>query len=227
MARAHGRSTFGAETDGAQQERRYRSVLRDRRLIAAAAALALAGAAGASAFAIYGSGSSPGLTAGVSSLDRLPRPASLPDAVRNHLGSLAAFVGVSTADAEAGMRLLRADLPQGDLYAFRGTEGKVCFILTRGVELCPNSASAGEPGVNWATSGGSPGEDAALVALIADNVSSVDLIAGDARTPVPIINNSIYASLPKLSQDPHFFFLSVSYRDGSQTELPLPNPYAG
>ena len=99
LARAHGRPTFGAETDGAQQERRYRSVLRDRRLIAAAAALALAGAAGASAFAIYGSGSSPGLTAGVSSLDRLPRPASLPDAVRNHLGSLAAFVGVSTADA--------------------------------------------------------------------------------------------------------------------------------
>jgi hypothetical protein len=210
---------------GGQQKRRHRTVFRDRRVIVAVAVVALLGAAGASAFAIYGSGPSPGLTAGVSSLDRLPRPASLPDSVTSHLGQLASFVGISTADAEARMRRLRVDLPQGDLYAFRGTEGRICFILTRGVSLCPNSASAGDPGVNWATSGGSPGEEAAVVAVVADNVSSVDVIAGDARTPVPIINNSIYATLPKLSQDPHFFSLSVSYRDGSQRELPLPNVY--
>jgi len=124
------------------------------------------------------------------------------------------------------MRLLRAGLPQGDLYAFRGTEGRVCFILTRGVALCPNSASAGEPGINWATSGGSPGEEVAVVAVVADNVSHVELIADDARAAVPVINNSIYAPLPKLSQNGHLS-LSVSYRDGSQREVLLPNSYAG
>jgi hypothetical protein len=186
----------------------------------------LLGAVGASAFAIYGSGPSPGLTAGVSSLDRLPPPASLPDSVTSHLDQLASFVGISTAEAEASMRLLRAGLPQGDLYAFRGTEGRVCFILTRGVALCPNSASAGEPGINWATSGGTPAEGTAVVAVVADNVSHVELIADDARTAVPIINNSIYAPLPKLSQNGHLS-LSVSYRDGSQREVLLPNPSAG
>jgi hypothetical protein len=225
LARAHGRSTLAVRAEGEQQGRWRRSILRDRRVIAAAAALALAGAAGGSAFAIYGSGSSPGLTAGVSSLDRLPRQASLPDVVTDHLDRLAAFVGISTADAEAGMRRLRVGLPQGDLYAFRGTEGRVCFILTRGAGLCPRSASAGEPGVMWAVGGGYPGEASAVVALVADNVSSVELIGGVAPTPLPIINNSIYASLPRLNQNGDFA-LVVSYRDGSQREISIPDVYA-
>src|SRR5947209_5834816 len=75
LARAHGRSVSEPEAAGGQQERRLRTVFRDRRVIVAAAAVALVGAVGASAFAIYGSGSSPGLTAGLSSLDRLLRPA--------------------------------------------------------------------------------------------------------------------------------------------------------
>jgi hypothetical protein len=210
--------------DEAIGERRYRSVFRDRRLLVAAAAVVLLGTAGASAFAIYGSGSAPGLTAGVSSLDRLPRPASLPVAVTDHLGRLAASAGISTADAEAGMRLLRVGLPRGDLYAFRGTEGRVCFILTRGVGLCPASATAGEPGVMWAVSAGYPGEESALVALVADNVSSVELIGGEAPTSLPIVNNSIYASLPRLNQNGDFSLI-VSYGDGSRREIAIGNVY--
>lgn len=115
-------------------------------------------------------------------------------------------------------------LPQGDLYAFRGTEGRVCFILTRGVGLCPNRAFAGEPGVIWAVSGGSPREEAAVVGLVADDVSHVELVAEDARTPVALVNNSIYAPLPRSSQTG--LSLSIRYSDGGQRELPLTNPYA-
>lgn len=60
--------------------------------------------------------------------------------------------------------------------------------------------------------------------MVADNVSSVELLGGVAPTPLPIINNSIYTSLPRLNQNGDFALI-VSYRDGSRRELPISGVY--
>jgi hypothetical protein len=122
------------------------------------------------------------------------------------------------------MRRLRSGLPQGDLYAFR-SNGKICFFLTRGAGLCPENMSSGDRGLNWLVSAGSPGEPSALVAIVADNVGDVALVDGVTREDLPIVNNSIYAPLPT-SASGEGILLVARYRDGTQTEVRVPNPNA-
>jgi hypothetical protein len=196
-----------------------------RRVTLAIATSVIAGAAAAGAFALHASGPSPGLTAGVSSLERLPRITVLPKDVSRQLAVVAPSAGISAAEADERARLLRSGLPQGDLYAFRGSGGKICFVLSGHLAVCPRSLSEGDDGLVSAISGGYPNETPALVGVVADNVSEVVLIVGDARFAVPIVNNSIYVKLPQVGAASGFA-LHLGFDDGNARTVPLANVYA-
>jgi hypothetical protein len=187
---------------------------RPRRLILVAITASVFVIGGATALAYQYLGPSPALTAGVSAFNALPPARTLPDAVTRNLDRRAAYAGVSVAEATERMRLLRSGLGQGDLYAFRGANDSVCFVLTGHVGSCIRDFTMGEPGVMWAVSGGYPGEGSAVVGLVADNVTALTLVLSGQRTNLDIVNNSFYADLGPLSGDPSIA-LEVRYGDGS------------
>ena len=191
-----------------------------RRLLVAAAAAVVAAAAGATALADRFLGPSPALTAGVSALDRLPPVETVPDSVMANLDRHAAYAGISPSEASARMRLLRTGLGQGDLYAFRGTNGSVCMVLTGHVGSCIKETSMAEPGVIWAVSGGTPGEASAIVGLASDNVTALTLAEGGHRRSVAVINNAFYAPLA-VSSDDAALALEVHFGDGSTETIEI------
>jgi hypothetical protein len=195
-------------------EIQQRSRVHTRRLLFVAVAATVVIVGGASALAYQYFGPSPGLTAGVSSLDRLPPATTLPDAVARNLDREAAYAGVSVAEAIDRMRLLRSGLSHGDLYAFRGTNGTVCFRLTGHVGSCLRDTNMGNPGVMWAVSGGYPREQSALVGIAADNVTALTLVVNGQRTNLAIVNNSFYAEFGDQSEI-NSMVLEAVYGDGS------------
>lgn len=196
--------------------------------LAAAGVVAIATAAAALGYIHANGGPSPGTSAGVSALTRVPAQFSLPPDVLRFVQQVAPFTQTDPTVAVRRTRRLRTNLgkPGSDLYAFRGNNGAVCFTLQRQLALCPRSANSGEPGLQWAVGGGMPGEAASVVAIVADNVATAAITAGSDRREVPIINNTIYAPLPVLDQndDAH---LVVSYVDGSTQDIPIGNPATG
>jgi hypothetical protein len=204
------------------------------RLLVAVVAAALAIAGGASALAVHYLGpSSPGFTAGFSAYDRLP-PAAWPSSLpRVGLDRAAGYMGVSTTDFQQGLRLLRSGLTlgpgrsqgEGKLYAYIGDDyTAACMFLTGQGGGCVNAANA--PRVHGLMSHlfpGYPGQTPAAVAIVADNVKSVDLVINRKSTNVPIINNSIYADLNGLQADDPIE-LHATYEDGSTWVYPLFNP---
>jgi hypothetical protein len=202
------------------------------RLLVAVVAATLAVAGGASALAVHYLGPSPGFTAGFSSYDRLP-PAAWPRSLpRVGLEHAAGYLGVSTTEFEQGLRLLRTGLTlgpgrsqgEGELYAYIGDDHTTaCMFLTGQGGGCVNAANA--PRVQGLMSHvlpGYPGQTPAAVAIVADNVKSVDLVINGESTSVPIVNNSIYADLNSL-QAGDTIELHATYEDGSTWVYPLFN----
>jgi hypothetical protein len=163
----------------------------------------------------------PGLTAGVSALDRLPPAATLPDKIVEILGVLPpAVVDKSTVVAKQRVRLLRSDLGVGrtGFYAFRSKSGSVCFIVEEHSAVCPSRLSAGEPGLLWSIGGGTETVPAALVGVAADNVASIGLIVDRVPVPVTIKNNAAFAELPPAADTAT---ITIVYADGQSPETTM------
>jgi hypothetical protein len=204
-----------------------------RRLIVAVAAAALAVAGAASALAFHYLGPSPGFSAGFSAFDQLP-PARWPGSVpRVALERSAAYVGVTPDQFLQRLRVLRTGLTlgpggsqgQGELYAYVSGNGlTACMFLTGQSGTCFKADYAPHVhGVLPEINPGYPGQTPALMAIVADSVTSVELDVSGRPTTLPIINNSVYASLAGL-RGADRVELHVTYDDGSTALAPLPNP---
>jgi hypothetical protein len=194
-----------------------------RRVLVAVVTAAAAITAVAAALGYRYLGPSPGLTSGVGSLHQLPSSGTLPSSATAGLDRMAAYAGISVAQAKQRMRLLQHGRPQGDLYAFEGSDGTVCLLVTDHAGNCLKNVRTDAPGVMAMISGGYPGESSALVAVVADNVRAVRLVADGRSRDVPIVNNSIYADLSRESSA-DTIALEVRYGDGSIKTLNMPGP---
>jgi hypothetical protein len=194
---------------------------------------AVASATGALAYHFFGP--SPGFTAGLSALEHLP-PASLPTSLPPvALEHAAGAVGISPDQARTRLHLVRTGLTlgpgrstaSGRLYAFEGQPGTACIFLIGQGDTCLTPASVSYTrSVMPAIFSGYPGQTPALVALVADDVRSVDLKLGAKVRNITIVNNSVYADLTGLTSSTTISLL-VTFDQGARTEILLPNPLTG
>ena len=186
-------------------------------------------AAGASAVAYRYLGPSPGFTAGISAFEQLPR-ADWPDSMpRIALERSAPIVGLTPAEAEDRLRLLQTGLRmgpgrsegKGSLYAYPGRNGTACMYLTgQGGGCVTPDAVDFVPSAMGHVFPGYPGQMMAAVGLVADNVRSVEVIAGEATWTPKIVNNSFYTDLPGVSPD-DAVSMEVQYADDSTKTIVL------
>jgi hypothetical protein len=225
---------YAVVMEAAEPESRLTAFRMSRpRLLVAVAIAALALAGGASALAFHYFASSPGFSAGFSAFDRLPQ-ASWPDSLpRVALERSAAYVGVSPDRFLQRLRLVRTGLTlgpgrtkgAGELYAYVGDHGETaCMFLTGQSGTCFDATRAQQvQGVLPLISPGYPGQIPALTAIVADNVTAVELDVSERVMPLRIINNSVYADLGAL-QATDRLNLHVTYDDGGTAVVSLPNP---
>jgi hypothetical protein len=230
LARARGATHFHAFT----HLRTWR-----RRTTVAVGVAVLAAAGAASALAYHYLGPSPGFTAGLSSLDSLPRaswPSSLP---RDALDHAAAATGLTPGEAAQRLRLAQTGLSLGrenvkgiSLYAFEGNSGTGCLFITgpdSGGICLPSWATGNSAldGVAFAVGGGNsratPGP-MAVYGLVADNVRQVETDISGVVHDVPIVNNSFYAEYDRITGT-ETIKLIVHFDDGSTRTFHSPNPY--
>lgn len=141
----------------------------------------------------------PGLTAGVSALDRLPPEANVPEEVLEILRAFDPSVIGPLDRAAAKVRKLRAS-PDGstaDIYAVRSKTGSVCVMVRYYAGMCPAALEAGQPGLLFTLGGGDGTSDLppVLAGVAADNVSNVDLTVNGSSVPVSLENNTVFAEL--------------------------------
>jgi hypothetical protein len=212
-------------------------VVRRRRRVKVAVAVAAAFVVltgGAAALAVHFFGPSPAFTSGFSAFDRLPEaewPSSMP---RVGLEHQAAYLGLSTGEAEHRLRLLRTGLTlgpgrsvgRGELYVLLGTDGSGCIELTgegAGCVLATNTRAM--PGVLPAVFPGYPGQTPAFAAIVADDVNVIELDVSGKRKSLPIINNSVYADLDFVRACDTLAVVAT-YGDDSTRTLPIHNSVA-
>lgn len=142
----------------------------------------------------------PGLTAGVSALDRLPAEANVPADVLDTLRYFDPDVVGPFNEAKGKLRKLRsggrgADV---DIYAFRSQTQSVCVIVRNYSGLCPSSLRSGPSGVLFSIGGGYGTAETPPVfaGVAADHVTDVDLWVDEVEVPVSIETNSLFAELP-------------------------------
>lgn len=182
---------------------------------------------------------SPGFTAGLSALTKLPPvawPSSLP---KGGLADEAAATGLTAGEAEQRLRLLQNGLSLGNtngisLYAFQGNGGTGCLYITGpdASGICLPSSMTNNPaldGVAFADGGGdsmqTPGP-LAVWGLVADNVSGVETDLSGVTHTVPIVNNSFYAHYDQITTA-DTIKLMVTFTDGTTRTFDLTNPYTG
>lgn len=213
---------------------RTRSARWRRGTVVVAAAVLLAVTVGASALAYRLLGPSPGFTAGVSAFERLPRVESPPSELRFALERSAPVVGLTPAEAEERVRLLQTGLRlgpgrskgKGSFYAYPGRDGTACmFLIGQGGSCVTPGAVQFNPSANALFLPGYPGQTPAIVGLVADNVETVDVIVGDRRWPVEIVNNSFYSDLDGVTPEDTVAF-EVRYADDS-TKMMVVRPAMG
>lgn len=202
-----------------------------RRTLVVLAAVSLAAMVGASALAYRFLGPSAGFTAGVSAFDQLPRagwPSSIP---RIALERSAPIVGLTPAEAEERLRLLQTGLSlgpgrsegEGSLYAYPGRNGTACMFLTGqgGTCVTPQAVDFVRSAMGTVFPG-YPGQTDAAVGLVADNVTSVEVIAGADRWSPEIVNNSFYTDLPGVTPDERVEIYARYADDSTKTILVRP-----
>jgi len=172
-------------------------------------------------FAGHGSANQPpppGVSAGVSSLERLPPEAVLPPSVARYVDMASRVRSTDPAQARARVRKLRSHLgtTNADLYAFRTNGGSTCFILVGEVGLCPKSASDGSPGLQWTIGGGYPGSPSNLVGIASDDVVRVELAVDGHDVPVSLRNNAVFGEYPSSARQAE---ITVRRRDRSQSVI--------
>jgi hypothetical protein len=211
-----------------------------RRSVVFVAVAVLAAVGAASAVAYHYLGPSPGFTAGLSSLNKLP-PVPWPSSVpKGGLTDEAASTGLTPRQAEQRMRLAQSGLSLGqeavgdiDLYAFPGNSGSACLFVTAPLSggICLPASSVSNPaqdGVAWAAWGGdgpkTPTGPLAVFGLVADNVSGVKVDISGTTHSIPILNNSFYADYDQITSKDSVKLI-VRFDDGSTRNFTAPNPY--
>lgn len=194
--------------------------------------LSLVAAGAAGAIVEHYLGSAPGMSAGFSSFERLAaasRPSSIPLTAFEHS---AEYLGLSTEEAAKRLRLLQTGLDlgpgatrgEGALYVLLGDNGAACAWLTgQGGACIDQNHAPAFPGVLPQILPGYPGETPALVAVVADNVTELELLTVGQREPLAIINNSVYANLPGF-QFGEPLSLKATYSDGTTHVFILSRP---
>jgi hypothetical protein len=212
-----------------------------RRSVVLVAVAALAAVGAASAVAYHYLGPSPGFTAGLSSLNKLP-PVPWPSSVpKGGLADEAASTGLTPTQAEQRMRLAQSGLSLGhgavgdiDLYAFPGNSGSACLFVTAPLSggICLPTSNVSNPaqdGVAWAAWGGdgprTPTGPLGVFGLVADNVSGVEADISGTTHSIPILNNSFYADFDRITNQDSIKLI-VRFDDGTARTLSAPNPYA-
>jgi len=202
---------------------------RSRLVFVAAATLGVAALVGVRLAASGSAGREPppGVSAGVSALDRLPPAGAVPPEVVRFVRAVAPQRGTDPDRALAQVRKLRTGLgvTHADLYAFRSATGAPCFILLGEVGLCPRSATDGSPGLQWTIGGGMPGNPSNLVAIASDDVAAVGLVIDGAPIPVSLANNVAFAEYPASGRHAQ---ITIARRDGTSgtVEIQLDPPAA-
>jgi hypothetical protein len=211
-----------------------------RRSVVLVAVAVLAAVGAASAVAYHYLGPSPGFTAGLSSLSKLP-PVPWPSSVpKGGLANEAASTGLTPTQAEQRLRLAQSGLSLGqgdvgdiDLYAFPGNSGSACLFVTAPLSggIClptSNVSNSALDGVAWAAWGGdgpgTPTGPLGVFGLVADNVSGVEADISGTTRRVPIVNNSFYADYNQITSKDSIKLI-VQFDDGTIRTLHAPNPY--
>ncbi|HEX6699370.1 MAG TPA: hypothetical protein VF101_01420 [Gaiellaceae bacterium] len=187
-------------------------------------AVALAAAAAASAGAVVANAvladdpPPAGVSAGVSSLVRLPPVSALPRPVARFVEVSARARATDPEGAKRRVRRLRSDLgtTHADVYAFANSAGAPCFILVDEVGLCPARPTDGSPGLQWTIGGGYPGSPSNLVGIASDDVVSVDLSVDGTSVPVSLRNNVVFGEYPSKGRHAE---ITINRRDGSRGKV--------
>ncbi|MGH2855761.1 MAG: hypothetical protein ACRDLF_16430 [Solirubrobacteraceae bacterium] len=202
-------------------------------IVVSVTVLAVLGAG--SALAYHYLGPSPGFTAGLSALNKLPPvawPSSLP---KGGLADEAAATGLTASQAEQRLRLLQSGLSLGNtngigLYAFQGNSGSACIFLTGSGGICLPTWMTSNPALDsvaWAAWGGdspqTPGP-LAVFGLVADNVKQVEADISGVTRNIPIVNNSFYTDYDSITGT-DTIKLIVNFDDGTSRTYTAPNPY--
>jgi hypothetical protein len=140
----------------------------------------------------------------VASLRTLPPLASVPAGVSFAVIHMAPHAGIAARSARNRMRLLRRNVTGLPLYAFGGTEGRVCFFVWRGGGTCgPVTATHN---VVWLVNGGSRKRGQAVVGVVSDRVRAVDVSLRGRVVRVRAIHNAFF----------------VPFRSGQSGLAPMP-----
>jgi hypothetical protein len=195
-------------------------LIRNKKLLFALVLAAAAASTAAGVLAAVGSAPHPpaGVSAGVSSLERLPPVTTLPPRVAHFVDVAARARGMDPEQAKTHVRKLRTHLGAtgADVYAFASSRGAACFILTGEVGLCPESASDGSPGLQWTIGGGYPGAPSNLVGIASDDVTRIELTVDGRDVPTSLQNNVVFAEYP---QSAKLARITIHRRDGSQSSV--------
>jgi hypothetical protein len=177
----------------------------------------------------------PGVRNDVGSMRTLSPVVDVPAAVLSAVRDSASRSGGDPGDAAQSLRLLvtGAGVTGDQLYAFKGYQGEVCFILWRRMGTCPQGAQTFDQGIVWAVAGSYPAivgnrelnVPSAVVGIVADNIASVTLAQGSTSTTLPIVRNAFFYELADVADGtPWDARLLVGYTDGSQKTIALPDP---
>jgi hypothetical protein len=195
-------------------------VIRKKKLLFAFVLAAAAASTAAGVLAAVGSAPHPppGISAGVSSLERIPPVATLPPRVARFVDFAARARGMDPEHAKTRVRKLRTHLGKtgADLYAFESSGGGACFILVGQVGLCPKRASDGSPGLQWTIGGGYLNVPSSLVGIASDDVKKIELTVDGADVPTSLQNNVVFAEYP---QSAKLARITIDRRDGSQSSV--------
>jgi hypothetical protein len=124
----------------------------------------------------------------VASLRTLPPLASLPAGVSFPLAHMAPHAGIDARTARNRLRPLRRDVTGLPLYAFGGTQGRVCFFLWRGGGTCgPVTAT---DSVLWLVNGGSRKRGQAVVGVVSDRVRAVEVSVRGRVVRARVVHNA-------------------------------------
>lgn len=173
----------------------------------------------------------PGVANDVAALRTLPAPASVGAAVKNAVATTASRSGGNASTAVASLRELLPDVGAGhnQLYAFRGANGGVCFLLWQRMSTCPQGAQTFDKGIVWGVAGGYPtargNVSSAVLGVVADDVASVALSVDGQKISLPIVHNAFFHELPDVAAGSSWNVqLIVAHSDGTATPIALPNP---
>jgi hypothetical protein len=144
--------------------------------------LLAAGAAVVAAAALASTAPAP-----LGALRNLAPPARLPGDYVRLVELSASHVGVSRAVAVRRTRMLLRDVTGLPLYAFWGTQGRVCFAVWRGAGTC---GIVRRDSVLWLVNGGSRKRGQAVVGVAADGVHAVDVAIGATTIRASVRHNA-------------------------------------